>query len=198
MITDNPVARTIRALRLLRDHTPYGRGLTGSEFDQLIRGTMPRRTSNLNWPTDLIRTLVRAHLVEVRLADREDPLTPEEFERSLLEYSMSDYVFISTKGDRLPRNTVSQTFLKLMRQTGLRSGPGTPGPRIHDLRHTFAVRALEGCPEDGSPVGWRLRALSTYLGHGNPADTCWYLQATPDLRQGIADACERFLEGGAR
>ena len=112
--------------------------------------------------------------------------------------SMSDYVFISTKGDRLPRNTVSQTFLKLMRQTGLRSGPGTPGPRIHDLRHTFAVRALEGCPEDGSPVGWRLRALSTYLGHGNPADTCWYLQATPDLRQGIADACERFLEGGAR
>ncbi len=94
MITDNPVARTIRALRLLRDHTPYGRGLAGSEFDQLIRGTMPRRTSNLNWPTDLIRTLVRAHLVEARLAAREDPLTPDEFERSLLEYSMSDYIFV--------------------------------------------------------------------------------------------------------
>jgi integrase len=85
-----------------------------------------------------------------------------------------------------------------MRQAGLRSGPGTPGPRIHDLRHTFAVRALEACPQDGSPVGWRVRALSTYLGHGNLADTCWYLQATPDLLRGIADACEQLLEGGAR
>ncbi|HEY6240641.1 MAG TPA: tyrosine-type recombinase/integrase [Burkholderiales bacterium] len=112
--------------------------------------------------------------------------------------SMSDYVFVSPKGGRLAYKTVSQTFLQLMRQAGLRSGPGTPGPRIHDLRHTFAVRALEACPQDGSPVGWRVRALSTYLGHSNVADTCWYLQATPDLLRGVADACERFLEGGAR
>ncbi len=54
---------------------------------------MPRRTSNLNWPTDLIRTLVRAQLVEVRFVDREDALTPDQFERSLLEYSLSDYSF---------------------------------------------------------------------------------------------------------
>ena len=112
--------------------------------------------------------------------------------------SVSDYVFVSPMGGRLPYKTVSQTFLRLMRQAGLRSGPGTPGPRIHDLRHTFAVRALEACPHDGSPVGWRVRALSTYLGHGNIADTCWYLQATPDLLRGVADACERFLEGGVR
>jgi len=112
--------------------------------------------------------------------------------------SVSDYVFVSPMGGRLPHKTVSQTFLRLMRQAGLRSGPGTPGPRIHDLRHTFAVRALEACPQDGSPVGWRVRALSTYLGHGNLADTCWYLQATPELRRGVADACERLLEGGAR
>jgi hypothetical protein len=43
-----------------------------------------------------------------------------------------------------------------------------------------------------------VRALSTYLGHRNLADTCWYLHATPDLLRGVADACERFLEGGAR
>jgi hypothetical protein len=93
MLIDNPVARTIRALRLLRDHTPYGRGLPGGEFDQLIRGTMPRRTSNLNWPTDLIRTLVRARLVDVHLVDHDDLLTPDQFERSLLEHSLTDYVF---------------------------------------------------------------------------------------------------------
>lgn len=110
----------------------------------------------------------------------------------------SDYVFVSPKGGRLPLQTVSKTFLQLMRQAGLRSGPGTPGPRIHDMRHTFAVRALEACPQGGSPVGWRMRALSTYLGHRNVSDTCWYLQATPQLMRGVADACERFLEGGAR
>jgi hypothetical protein len=97
MLIDNPVARTIRTLRLLRDHTPYGRGLPGGEYDQLIRATMPRRTSNLNWPTDLIRTLVRARLVDVHLADKEDLLTPAQFERSLMEHSLSHYVFALAK-----------------------------------------------------------------------------------------------------
>jgi len=110
----------------------------------------------------------------------------------------SDYVFVSPKGDRLPYGTVVHTFLKLLRRAGLRSGPGTRGPRIHDLRHTFAVRALEASQAGGSPIGWRVRALSTYLGHRNLADTCWYLRATPRLMRGVADACERLLEGGAR
>ena len=112
--------------------------------------------------------------------------------------TVSDYVFVSPKGGRLPLPTVSKTFLHLARHAGLRAGPGTPGPRIHDLRHTFAVRALEACPHGGSPVGWHMRALSTYLGHRNVADTCWYLHATPLLMRGVADACERFLDGGAR
>jgi integrase len=112
--------------------------------------------------------------------------------------TVSDYVFISPKGDRLPLSTVGKWFLRLARQTGLRSGPGTPGPRLHDMRHTLAVRALESCSQGGSPLGWRMRALSTYLGHRNVADTCWYLQATPQLMQSVADASERFLEGDAR
>jgi len=112
--------------------------------------------------------------------------------------TVSDFVFVSPKGCRLSRSTVTAVFLRLGRRTGLRSGPGTPGPRIHDLRHTFAVRALEACPQSASPVGWRMRALSTYLGHSNVADTCWYLQTTPRMRQYVADACERFLQGGAR
>lgn len=119
-------------------------------------------------------------------------------ERRRRASTVSDYVFVSPKGGRLPMPTVTKTFLHLARHTGLRAGPGTPGPRIHDLRHTFAVRALEACPHGGSPVGWHMRALSTYLGHRNVADTCWYLHATPLLMRGVADACERFLDGGAR
>ena len=108
----------------------------------------------------------------------------------------SDYVFLSPKGGRLPYGTVNKWFLRLTRQAGLRAAPGTPGPRLHDLRHTFAVRALEACPGKGSPVGQQVRALSTYLGHAHVSDTCWYLHATPQLMRGVADACEHLLEGG--
>lgn len=109
----------------------------------------------------------------------------------------SDYVFVSPKGGRLSHSTVMKWFLRLARQVGLRSSPGTRGPRIHDLRHTFAVRSLEACPGSGSSVGRHVRALSTYLGHTHVADTCWYLHTTPQLMRSVADACERFLEGGA-
>lgn len=111
--------------------------------------------------------------------------------------TVSDYVFISPKGERLPYGTVMKWFLRLSREAGLRERPGTRGPRIHDLRHTFAVRALEAAPQSASPVGPHIRALSTYLGHTHVADTCWYLHATPKLMRGVADACERFLEGAA-
>jgi len=109
----------------------------------------------------------------------------------------SDYVFISPKGGRLPYGTVATWFLRLMREAGLRSGPRTKGPRIHDLRHTFAVRALEASSGGASSVGRHARALSTYLGHTHVASTCWYLHATPQLMRGVADSCERFLEGVA-
>jgi integrase/recombinase XerD len=111
--------------------------------------------------------------------------------------TVSDHVFISPKGGRLPYATVRPWFLRLAQEAGLRSGPGKAGPRLHNLRHTFAVRALEAAPGGASPVGRHVRALSTYLGHTRVADTCWYLHATPQLMRGVADACERFLEGGA-
>ena len=112
--------------------------------------------------------------------------------------SVSDFVFPSPKGGRLSRPTVWKTFDQLLRQVGLRSGAGKPRPRIHDIRHTFAVRVLEASPDGASSIGGRMVALSTYLGHASVADTCWYLHATPQLMRGVADACERFLEGGAR
>lgn len=109
--------------------------------------------------------------------------------------AVSDYVFISPKGERLPYRTLAKCFLRLACETGLRKVSGAKGPRIHDLRHTFAVRALEATSGGMSPVGLHVRALSTYLGHAHISDTCWYLHATPQLMHSVADACERFLEG---
>jgi integrase len=79
----------------------------------------------------------------------------------------------------------------------LRGAPGQRGPRIHDLRHTFAVRALEQCPHDKDAIARHLVALSTYLGHVHATSTYWYLQATPFLMGQIADVSEALLQGGA-
>jgi integrase/recombinase XerD len=108
----------------------------------------------------------------------------------------SDYLFVSPNGGRLAYTTIRTWFTRLVRDAGLPSRQ-MKGPRIHDLRHTFAVRALEASPDGASHVGRHVRALSTYLGHVHLADTYWYLHATPQLMRGVADACERFLEGDA-
>ena len=71
------------------------------------------------------------------------------------------------------------------------------GPRIHDLRHTFAVRSLEQCPHDREAVARHVVALSTYLGHAHVTDTYWYLQATPILMGQIAEAGEALHRGHA-
>ena len=94
-------------------------------------------------------------------------------------------------------STVITTFLSLMRSVGLRDKPGTGGPRIHDLRHTFAVRSLERCAGGAEAVARHATALSTYLGHAHISDTYWYLQATPLLMGQIAQAGENLYRGEA-
>ena len=61
-------------------------------------------------------------------------------------------------------------------------GAGAPSPpRLHDLRHTFAVRTLLGWYRAGEDVQAKIPSLSTYLGHREPASTYWYLSAAPQL-----------------
>ena len=107
-------------------------------------------------------------------------------------------VFVSQRGVGLPYSTVNQTFLYLARSAGLRAGPGLGGCRIHDLRHSFAVRSLEQCAGDRKAVARHMAALSTYLGHTHISDTYWYLQATPALLGDVAIAAEALRRGGER
>jgi integrase/recombinase XerD len=55
------------------------------------------------------------------------------------------------------------------------------GPRLHDLRHRFAVQTLLGWYRAGADVERHLPELATYLGHGHVTDTYWYLSAAPEL-----------------
>jgi integrase len=105
-------------------------------------------------------------------------------------------VFVSLWGTGLSYSTVRSVFLELARKTGLRGGPGTPGPTLHDIRHTFAVRSLEACGGGDDEIARHVLALSTYLGHAHPSDTYWYLEATPKLLEGIRRASEDLFKGG--
>jgi integrase len=102
------------------------------------------------------------------------------------------HVFVATTGRALTYPMVNGTFHFLLRFVELRTTAGErpPAPRIHDLRHRFAVRALERVAGDRDRITQHVLALSTYLGHAHVADTYWYLHATPHLMRRIADACE--------
>jgi len=89
--------------------------------------------------------------------------------------------FVSTTGTRLRYQNVHRTWLDLVRRAGLRPRTASCRPRPHDLRHSFAVHTLVGWYRDGVDVQARMPALSTYLGHVDPADTYWYLSAAPEL-----------------
>ncbi len=87
--------------------------------------------------------------------------------------------FVSSTGTSLSYSGVRETFVELTTTIGLRTA--TVQPRIHGLRHSFAVRCLIGWHRSGTRIDGLMVVLSNYLGHVNPAGTYWYLSASPEL-----------------
>ena len=107
-----------------------------------------------------------------------------------------DHVFVSLRRKPLLLVDVATAFQTAIDEIGLPRGPGLPRPTPHSLRHTFAVRALEACPDGRDRITKHMLALSTYLGHSKVSNTYWYFEATPDLMRSIAERCESFVTGG--
>ena len=103
-----------------------------------------------------------------------------------------DHVFLSASDQRIASSTVEYTFRRMRRMAGIAPARTRP-PRIHDLRHTFATRALQQCSTRREAVARHFVALATYLGHTDIAHTYWYLEATPELMADIAATAEVFL-----
>lgn len=103
------------------------------------------------------------------------------------------HVFVSLAGRPLSACLVSRLFRQLLQRAGLPDRPGRP--RVHDLRHRFATRALEACSGAREHVGAHMLALTTYLGHAHVGSTYWYLESTPQLMTDIAARCEDFVWG---
>jgi len=88
--------------------------------------------------------------------------------------------FVSLTGNRLIYQNVHAAFYRLVDHAGL-SDRKPHRPRIHDLRHSFALWTLRDWYREGADVERRLSLLSTYLGHVDPSTTYWYLTAAPEL-----------------
>lgn len=110
----------------------------------------------------------------------------------LIRHPKSEGFFLSRYGARVVSQNVWVNFKRLRQRAGLER-PHVRAPRVHDLRHTFAVKTLLRWQTAGVPIGPRLPMLSTYMGHVSPSSTYWYLTGTPELLAIAARQLETIL-----
>lgn len=101
----------------------------------------------------------------------------------------SKQIFVGMKGQPLQQTWAQNAFRKIIMTIGLDKARYGHCPRLHDLRHTWAVRALESAPTDIEQVNQHVRAVMTYLGHSSVAASYYYMHSTPIVMGRIANAC---------
>lgn len=106
--------------------------------------------------------------------------------------------FIASRGKLLGQGlrarSVDRIFASLRNQLGWTNRGAHDAPRIHDLRHTFAVRRVMLWHEHGTDIDQAMLALSTYMGHAKISNTYWYLTAVPELMAVAAGKFELFVQ----
>jgi integrase len=104
-------------------------------------------------------------------------------------------LFVSNAGTRLLYCNVHATWKRILAHAGLRPRSGSCRPRIHDVRHSFAVAAMLDAYALGEDGQRRLTLLSTWLGHVHPGSTYWYVSASPELMAAASQRLETYLAG---
>jgi integrase len=106
--------------------------------------------------------------------------------------------FVGTRGKRLGKRLsyrqVNRVFALLRKQLGWINRGAHDAPRLHDLRHTFAVRRVLLWQARGADIDQAMLALSTYMGHAKISHTYWYLTAVPELMDVAAGKFEQFAQ----
>ncbi|MCA9086394.1 MAG: tyrosine-type recombinase/integrase [Planctomycetaceae bacterium] len=106
--------------------------------------------------------------------------------------------FVFETGNRVSYSAAYATFHELLRQIDIRKKGQRQGPRLHDLRHTFAVHTLTRWYRSGENVRRLMPTLSTYLGHTGVQCTYWYLSASPELLGQASDRLSKQLSGASQ
>lgn len=125
---------------------------------------------------------IRVVPLEVSVVER---LTLYITERDRILGKAQQALFVQETGERVSDCSARYNFASICQRIGLRAperfGRHGHGPRIHDLRHSFAARTIISWYRDGKDAGREMIKLSTYLGHSDPDHTYWYLEAVPEL-----------------
>ena len=108
----------------------------------------------------------------------------------------TDNLFVLSNNNVPSKCAIQVNFRKCTNGMKLVGRNGSSLPRIHDLRHTFAVRSLANCGLDRNEISNHMVALSTYMGHVSIASTYWYLEITTETKETMALAIEEMLSAG--
>lgn len=106
------------------------------------------------------------------------------------------YFFVSRNGNRFSKNHVSHMFERVRKLANIYIPTRDQQPRLHDLRHTYAVHKLTEWYEQGENVQDLIYNLSTYLGHKDLEDTKVYLSMTKDFLQIVSNKFEQYIKNG--
>jgi integrase len=104
-------------------------------------------------------------------------------------------LLVSGAGTRLHHSNFSLTFARLAQQVGITRRSAACRPRLHDLRHSFAVATVLDWYRTGADVPAMMPSLATYLGHTDPKHTFWYLTAAPELMALAGGRLDAYLGG---
>lgn len=206
--TDEQVMRLIEAASRLPSTVPPTIGLRAHTYSTLfgllsVTGMRISEVLALNREdVDLTQGIVtvtatkfgKSRLVPVHPSTQHALQQYGRFRDKIYPRPKTQSFFVSQSGVRLGYWGVLSTFTRLSREIGLRGPSDSNGPRMHDLRHRFAVRTLVHWYRTGLNVERQIHVLSTFLGHVKVSDTYGYLSAVPELLQLAAGRLERRKE----
>jgi integrase/recombinase XerD len=172
-------------LRALTFSTLFGLiAVTGLRINEALALDTEDLDSELGTLTVQCGKLGKARLVplETSVVER---LTMYITQRDRVLGKVQQALFVQETGERISDCSARYNFASVSQRIGLRAperfGRHGRGPRIHDLRHSFAARTIISWYRAGKDAGREMIKLSTYLGHSDPDHTYWYLEAVPEL-----------------
>jgi integrase/recombinase XerD len=191
--TDTEISKLISIAKKLK--SPRGlRATTISTIIGLLAATGMRISESINLnnkDVDLKSGILtvrgtkfnKSRLVPVHISTRDKLRKYARLRDKIYPRPQSPSFFISERGTRFGDHTLRCEFVSLLHQIGLRNHGDSDGPRLHDLRHKFAVKTMLGWYHSGVNVERNIVALTTYLGHRSVNDTYWYISGIPELLQ---------------
>ena len=198
LYSDDDVTALLMAARML---SPRLRAVTYETLIGLLASTgmrigeaMRLDDTDIDWTGSVVTVnnskFGRSRLVPVHRTTLEALRVYIDLRERLCPHPSAPSVFVSTRAARLAHSTINDNFHRLLDQADVGRAASGCRPRVHDLRHSFAVKTLLNWYRDGADVQSRLPALSAYLGHVHPSDTYWYLTAAAEL---LALAADRLV-----